>query len=232
MIRLAGLALPLLFLFPGAAIAADRTVSVGSFERVRIDGPFTVRLVKGSPGAKISGDPRAAEAVEIRIDGTTLSVRRSVGAWGEQAGNGMQKPVTVTLSTPRIAYASVVGAGRLTIDRMTGLRVDLAVSGAGTIAVEAVQADQMNATVIGTGRVTLAGRAARARLTVSGSGLMDATALIVDDLTVVQDGAGETRAAARRTAQVTNGGAGSVTVEGPAACTVRAAASGPVVCGH
>ena len=54
----------------------------------------------------------------------------------------------------------------------------------------------------------------------------------VDDLVVMQDGVGETRASARRTAQVTNGGAGSVTVAGTAACTVRAAATGPVICGR
>ncbi|MEG8021032.1 GIN domain-containing protein [Sphingomonas aerolata] len=124
------------------------------------------------------------------------------------------------------------GGGRLTIDRMKGLRLDLAVSGAGSLAVNDAQADQLNATVIGTGRMTLAGRSARARLTVSGPGLIDATALAVDDLVVMQDGVGETRASARRTAQVTNGGAGSVTVAGTAACTVRAAATGPVICGR
>ena len=48
----------------------------------------------------------------------------------------------------------------------------------------------------------------------------------------MQDGVGETRASARRTAQVTNSGAGSVTVAGTAACTVRAAATGPVICGR
>ncbi|MEG8053322.1 DUF2807 domain-containing protein [Sphingomonas aerolata] len=72
----------------------------------------------------------------------------------------------------------------------------------------------------------------RARLTVSGPGLIDATALAVDDLVVMQDGVGETRASARRTAHVTNSGAGSVTVAGTAACTVRAAATGPVICGR
>ncbi|MDY1009122.1 GIN domain-containing protein [Sphingomonas sp. CFBP9019] len=226
------LALLLLFACPVAAAAADRSVSVGSFERVRIDGPFDVRLVTGSPGAKVSGDPHATEAVEIRVDGATLSVRRSTSRWGERPEAGAQRPVIVMLSTPRLAFASVVAGGRLTIERMKGMRLDLAVSGAGSLAVNDAQADQLNAAVIGTGRMTLAGRSARARLTVSGPGLIDATALAVDDLVVMQDGVGETRASARRTAQVTNGGAGSVTVAGTAACTVRAAATGPVICGR
>ncbi|MEG8047874.1 DUF2807 domain-containing protein [Sphingomonas aerolata] len=109
MIRL--LALPLLFACPVAAAAADRSVSVGSFERVRIDGPFDVRLVTGSPGAKVAGDPHATEAVEIRVDGATLSVRRSTSRWGERPETGAQRPVTVTLSTPRLAFASVVAGG-------------------------------------------------------------------------------------------------------------------------
>ncbi|MEG8053321.1 hypothetical protein QP185_08780 [Sphingomonas aerolata] len=41
---------------------------------------------------------------------------------------------------------------------MKGMRLDLAVSGAGSLAVNDAQADQLNATVIGTGRMTLAGR--------------------------------------------------------------------------
>jgi len=215
-----------------SALAADRTVTVGSFERVRIDGPFEVRLVTGSPRVTIAGDPRATEAVEIRVDGATLSVRNSVSAWGERPSTGAPRPVLVTLTTPRLAYASVAAGGRLTIAGMKGLRLDLALAGAGSLAVAGMQADQLNATVLGTGRMTLAGRAARARLTVSGPGLIDATPLAVDDLVIVQDGVGETRATARRTAAITNTGAGSVTVTGNPACTTRAAATGPVICGR
>jgi hypothetical protein len=111
------------------------------------------------------------------------------------------------------------------------MRVNVTVSGNGSLALAAADTDQLNATLIGTGQMSLAGRAARARLVTRGPGAIDASALAVNDLTVHLDGVGETRAAARYTAQVTNSGLGMVTVTGNAKCRVNAAAGGPVTCG-
>lgn len=228
---------PLLLLCSPAlsqASAQSRTVSVGSFDRIRVEGPFEVRVTIGSPRATITG-PRSSDDVAVRVDGTTLSVRKGTGGWGEQPrGRGIGGgggPIVVTLSTPGLTSASVSAGGRMTIARMRGMRVDVTVSGNGSLALAAADTDQLNATLIGTGQMTLAGRAARARLITSGPGLIDASALAVNDLTVHLDGVGETKAAARYTAQVTNGGLGTVTITGPAKCQVDAAAGGPVVCG-
>jgi hypothetical protein len=215
----------------GQAPAATHTVAVGSFDRIRVEGPFEVRVTIGSPRATIVG-PRGDDSVVVRVDGTTLSVRKSTGGWGEQPrGGSASGPVVVTLSTPGLTSASVAAGGRLTIAKMRGMRVDVTVSGNGSLALAAADTDQLNATLIGTGQMTLAGRAARARLITSGPGAIDASALAVNDLTVHLDGVGETKAAARYTAQVTNTGLGTVTITGNAKCRVDAAAGGPVVCG-
>lgn len=211
--------------------AASRTVSVGSFDRVRVEGPFEVRVAIGSPRATITGDSRMTETVAVRVDGTTLSVRKGTGGWGEQPRTAGSAPIVITLSTPGLTSASVAAGGRLTIARMRGMRVDVTVSGNSSLSLAAADTDQLNATLIGTGQMTLAGRAARARLVTSGPGAIDASALAVDDLTVHLDGVGEVKAAARYTAQVTNSGLGTVTVTGNAKCRVDAAAGGPVVCG-
>ncbi len=227
----------------GQSSTTSRTVSVGSFDRVRVEGPFEVRVTIGSPRATITRKG-GADDVAVRVDGTTLSVRKGTGGWGEQrggssggssgggsGGGGGAGPIVVTLSTPGLTSASVAAGGRLTIAKMRGMRVEVTVSGNGSLSVAAADTDQLNATVIGGGQMTLAGRAARARLVTSGPGAIDASGLVVDDLTVHLDGVGETKAAARYTAQVTNSGLGSVTVTGNAKCRVDAAAGGPVVCG-
>jgi hypothetical protein len=211
--------------------ATSRTVSVGSFDRVRVEGPFEVRVTIGSPRATITGAGRGDD-VAVRVYGTTLSVRKGTGGWGEQTrGGGGAGPTVVTLSTPELTSASVAAGGRLTIAKMRGMRVDVTVSGNGSLALAGADTDQLNATLIGTGQMTLAGRAARARLVTSGPGAIDASGLAVNDLTVHLDGVGETKAAARYTAQVTNSGLGTVTITGNAKCRVDAAAGGPVVCG-
>ena len=225
---------PLLLLCsPALAAPADsRTVSVGSFDRIRVEGPFEVRVTIGSPRATIAGEPRVTDGVVVRVDGTTLSVRKGTGGWGEQPrGAGGGGPIVVLLSTPGLAAASVAAGGRMTIARMRAMRLDVSVSGNGSLALAAADTDQLNATLIGGGQMTIGGRAARARLIASGSGTIDATGLAVNDLTVHLDGVGAVKAAARYTAQVTNSGLGTVSIAGTAKCRVDAAAGGPVLCG-
>lgn len=212
------------------ASAGSRTVSVGSFDRIRVEGPFEVRVATGSPRVTITG-PSGDDGVMVRVDGTTLSIRKGTGGWVERPQGSGQAPVVVTLSTPGLVSASVAAGGRMTIAKMRGMRIDVTVSGSGSLALAAADTDQLNATLIGTGLMSLAGRAARARLITSGPGMIDASGLAVNDLTVHLDGVGETRAAARYTAQVTNSGLGTVTITGNAKCRVDAAAGGPVVCG-
>ena len=215
------------------AFAADRSYSVGSFERVRVEGPFEVRInTGGSPGARASGDAKLIEQLDIIVNGGTLVVRLGSRGWGETPTSSRITAPVVTLSTPRLIAASVVAGGRVTIGAMKAQRVDLAITGAGSLTVPAVDADQLNTTVIGTGVLTVGGRASRARLQTNGPGATDATALTVNDLTVRVEGSGETRATARYTAQVTSTGLGKVVVSGPAKCTVTASAGGPVECGE
>lgn len=220
----------LLFAMP--AHAAERRVSVGSFDRVKIDGPFDVAYGSGSPQARISGDARAIEDVELRVEGSTLRLRMKGRSWGERPKEAAAgATIKVTLSSPSLAEADVLGGGRLVAVRPRGRVLHLFVAGAGEITVGDVAVDTLEATLAGTGAMTLSGRARAVKLMTNGPGRIDASGLKADDLTVLLDGRGETRAAARYTARVTNTGLGSVTVAGKPKCTVTARASGPVACG-
>jgi len=214
----------------GQGPVASRTVSVSSFDHIRVQGPFLVRVTIGPPRAKITG-PLADDGIVVRVDGMTLSVRKDAGGWGERARENSSSPSVVTLSTPGLISASVAAGGQLTIERMRGMRTDVTVSGSGSLTLVAAETDQLNAIMIGTGRMSLAGKAGRARLVASGAGTIDASALDVKDLAVHLDGVGEVRGAARYTAQVTNSGLGTVTIVGNAKCRVDAVAGGPVTCG-
>lgn len=213
------------------AAAAERRHSVGSFDRLRVNGPFEVVHAPGSPGARVSGDAVAVEQVQIRVEGSTLSVRMGGGGWGERPRAARMTPVLVTLSSPALAYASASAGGRLTIARVRGARFEAALSGSGSIAVAEAAVDDFAATVIGAGSVTVAGRARTARLAASGPGRIDGAGLQANELTVLLDGPGEVRAAARYSAAITNNGLGTVAVSGKPKCTVKARAGGPVTCG-
>ncbi len=225
-------ALLLLALFAAPATAAERRVAIGSFDRVRIDGPFEVHIATGrSPGGTIAGDANAIETVEWHVDGSTLVLQRGSGGWGERGRAAATTPIVVTLGTPSLAAALVIAGGTLTVTKMRGDQIALSVTGAGSIAVGEASGDALAATIIGTGSIGVAGRVAKARLMTNGTGSIDAGTLDTADLYVRLDGPGVTTARARYTATVDDVGLGRVTVLGIPKCTIRAPAGGPVTCG-
>lgn len=223
-----------LILASAPAHAAQRTYSIGSFDRIRVEGPFDVRLsTSASPGASAEGDPKATQDLDIRVEGTTLIVRAGMGGWGEQPRGATAEATVITVSTGMIRRAAVIGGGRLTIaGPLRGQRIDLSLTGSGSLAVSGIQADQLFVTLLGSGDIALAGKAAKVNLNTSGPGTISAAPLAAGDLTLYLDGNGETRATALYTANVTTTGIGAATVYGKPACTVKAVAGGPISCGQ
>jgi hypothetical protein len=214
-----------------AAHAAERRPFVSSFDRVRVEGPFRVVVTSGrSPAGRVTGDARQVDQVEVRQDGRTVYVRRR-GGLGSIASPAPTQPVLVTLTTPTLSAAYLVGDGALEVTGMKGPRLDLSVTGAGTIAAVGANGTELNATSIGAGRITLAGRVNRARVLVSGAGGIDADALDAGALTVRLDGPGEVKARARFTADLVSTGLGRIAIAGAPKCQVRAPAGGTVLCG-
>lgn len=233
MIRYRALLAPLLLLATAVpANAADRVWNIGSFDRVRVDGPFEVRIATGaSPRATASApEPALLERLRLTNEGGTLSLRLDRGT-GDRAGRGAGAVPVFTLSTTQLRSVALLSGAKVSVTRVKGERVDLSVTGTGTLSVDEVAADQIVASVIGSGAIRLAGRAGKARLLTNGPGSIDASGLSAGDLFVSLDGAGETRAAARYSAEINSTGMGRVSVSGSPKCVVRAAAGGPVTCG-
>lgn len=215
------------------ARAGDRTYVIPNFDRVRVDGSLQVRVTVGgvmTARAAAQGDDRMIDTVNVSVMGNTLVVRRDNNRWGEQGTPSGGAPVVV-VAVPMLRGGVVNGGGRLSIDgQVRAQRLDLQVTGAGTIDARGADADELNATLIGAGGITVAGSARRARLMTNGTGTLDAGALVANDLIVRLDGPGETRANARYTADVTSTGLGPVSVAGDAKCVKHAQAGAPIAC--
>ena len=99
---LLGLALVTLAL---PASAADRSYTVTSFDRVRIEGPFDVRLTVANAGAsaKASGDPEVLTNLDIQVQGTTLIVRKGANGWSERGHARAAPPPSSPWSRPTCA---------------------------------------------------------------------------------------------------------------------------------
>ena len=224
-------ALALACAFAAPAAAAERTYSVTDFDRVWIEGPFTVRLTSGRPAAaSATGSPQALDRVSIAVESGVLRIRPNRSAWSADPG-AASGPVAIEISTRAVRAATVRGAGSLAIDRASGMRVDLTVEGAGRIAVPAVAVDRLVVGMIGSGRIQIAGTAADLRASVHGWADLDAAALRAQAAQIVTDTAGRIAVGVEREATVTASGIGEVEIVGSPACTLRGLSAAQVRCG-
>ena len=222
--------LPLVLIAIGAAPApAERRFMLTDFDRVRLSGPFTVEITTGGPpGATVSGDGRAAERIDLRVDGGLLVIAASTQGW-DGWRDGREGQMVIKVSSRQMRGARVNGGGRLAIDRVSGQRIELGLAGSGQIDIGSVSGDQMVATLTGTGSIRLAGGAVRsARFISQGAGSIDAAGTSIADLNVQSQSSGDSRFTASLTATVAALGTGAVRVEGNAVC--RLSGPGPMSC--
>ena len=228
--RLPILALLALASLPVAAAtpATQRNFSVTSFDRIRIDGPYEVRLKTNvAPFARASGTAAAIDGVSVKVEGRTLIVRPSSGGWGGYPGEN-RGPVTIELGTHELGTAWVNGSGTLVIDKVKGLGFDLAIQGSGSARIESADIDQLKLGISGAGSTRIAGRAAAMTATVRGTSSLDAEGLSVKDAVIGAEGPAIVRATVTNAAKVDALGLAAVTLAGKPPCTVNAKGSANV----
>ena len=210
------------------AAAANRSFTVTGFDRIRVDGPFSVRLTTGvAPFAKATGSSAALNAVSVEVQGRTLIVRKSPGSWGGYPGES-RGPVEVAVGTHELSTAWVNGAGSLAIDKVKGRSFELSLQGPGSIGVEKLAVDQLKAGLSGSGSAVLGGSAAMVTAIVRGTSSLDASALTSKDATVGAEGVAVVKLTATNSAKVDAQGTATVDLSGRPACTIRALGSAVV----
>lgn len=221
------LALLLLFLTAASAAPQEKIFLVTGFERVRVDGPFIVEIVRGPNHARAEGDSKLLDRLDIHVDGTTLVVGAGAEGWNLARGEVAGSP-RITLTTPALRGLLVNGGGQVRVEDMRGPRVDVSVNGSGSIEIGTLAADDLNLTLTGSGRIAAAGTARRSRVRSNGAGVIDASKLVIGDATLVSESSGELRIGVRYTVRVFALGLGKVSVIGTPEC--RVSGPGPVEC--
>jgi hypothetical protein len=220
------------FVAAAPAAAAERTYSVTDFDRIVVEGPFTVRLATGRPSAaRATGSVEALERVTLDVQGRTLRIRPNRSAWGGYPG-AAAGTAAIEVSARELRSATVSGPATLTVERVRGLRVDLAVEGSGTILAADVAADNLVIGLIGSGRIRVAGTAGELRASIHGWADLDASALVVQGANITTDTSGRVAVGVAREARVTAGGVGEVEIIGSPSCTVRGLSAAMVRCGR
>ena len=210
------------------ATAATRNFGITSFEKVRIEGPYKVRLTTGvAPFASASGSPSALDAVAIEMRGNTLVVHASSSSWGGYGGQSAG-PVEVSLGTHDLSSAWISGSGALAIDKARGLSFDLSVQGSASAAIGRADVDQLSIAVVGTGSATLAGEAGKMTAVVRGISSLDAANLATKDATIGAEGTATVSANVSNSVKLDGNGPITVRLTGGPACTLRVSGSASV----
>jgi len=211
-----------------SASAATRNFGVSGFDRIRVDGPFSVRLATGvAPFAVASGSGSALDSLSLDVQGRTLIVRGNRSSWGGYPGEA-KGPVEISIGTHELGAAWVNGSGSLAIDRLRGLSFDLSVVGSGSASVGLVSVDQLKVSIAGTGTARIAGSAPKLTANVRGISTLDASGLIARDATIGAQGPATVKATVTGTAKVDALGPALVDLAGKPACTVKAEGSATV----
>lgn len=207
------------------ANAATRSFTATGFDRIRVEGPFMVRLKTGvAPLASASGSPTALNGVSIDVQGQTLVVRKNPGSWGGYPGES-PGPVEITVGTHELSKAWLNGAGNLVIDKVKGQTFDLAIEGPGSIAVGRMTVDHLKVGLSGSGSAVIGGTAAEVTAIVRGTSTFDGSGLTAKNAKIGAEGTAVVKLIATGTAKVDSLGTAMVELAGRPDCTVRAVGS-------
>jgi hypothetical protein len=209
------------------AEAATRNFGISSFTKIRVNGPFKVRVATGvAPFARASGSPNALDRVAIEMRGDTLIVQPNP-SWGGYPGTD-PGPVEVVIGTHDLNSVSLMGSGSVAIDRVKGLSFTLSIQGSGAGEIGNVAADQLTVALEGTANVRLGGKSGKLTALVRGTSALDAAQLNTPNADLSVDGTATVDAHVTDTARVNGWGPATVRLAGRPACTLKVSGSASV----
>ena len=142
----------------------------------------------------------------------------SGGGWFDW---GHHRPLTIHVTLPALAGATITGSGNIRVDRVQGPAFAGAVTGSGDLNIAALTAEQASFTITGSGDITAAGHAHQANASVTGSGDLHLAQLEAAAATLAVAGSGSIGIRATETAAIDLRGSGDINVAGPAVETNR-----------
>lgn len=228
----------------------SKTFNAGAFDKVSLQGPDNV-VVRVGPaiGITATGDSALIDRLKIEVEDDQLKIGR-IDRNGALFGSRGQGAVTVTVTLPALAAASVVGSGNMSVDRAAGgmfvavvtgsgdLRIgqltstgtDVVIGGSGDLTLDRVETGPIKMAIAGSGNLSATGRADNASLSIAGSGDIRAARLDTRTAKASIAGSGNIAVGARERADVSILGSGDVDIHGTATCTTSKMGSGTIRC--
>ncbi|KRB85072.1 hypothetical protein ASE00_21575 [Sphingomonas sp. Root710] len=214
------------------AQAATRSIPVPNFVKLRVEGPYTVRVHTGAKvSVHASGPQSRLDKLTAESRGNTL-VLSTDKSWSWRGLSwGKADAVIIDITVPMLEGAELTGSGDVAIDRIRTGDFAALLTGSGNLAVIELESSRLKATVTGSGNLLLAGKAGRADMAVTGSGDLRSAGLSVNLLTATVMGSGDITVGSTRVARAKVMGSGDIRIAGRPNCTSSKMGSGEIRCG-
>ncbi|MGL5839938.1 MAG: GIN domain-containing protein [Sphingorhabdus sp.] len=215
------------------ANAASKTFLIGSFEELTVEGDITVIFNnRKAPSAKASGDRTVLDSLKFEQNGMQLRIRVQEYQGRPRIARA-DEPLVINLGGRNVTRVTANGAATVRINEVIADngQTRFRVSGPGTITLDRLESDRVSMIVYGSGEVAIgSGRARAAQIVIDGTGSISARQLALRQAELTQKGNARTHLSVSDNIEITNQGAGSITVDGKATCFVRQAGSAKISC--
>jgi len=212
-----------------ASPAWARDWNASGFDKVDLAASASVQI-HAAPGFAVQadGDPDLIRRLDIAVRRGTLVIGWLPG----QAPHGMRNQrLAIRVTMPRVAGATVSGAGTIAVDRADAPTFAGRVGGAGTLRIATLRTHEALLDVSGTGSLEAAGTADRVVAHLTGVGSIKTGALGARAGLIGMSGTGSVVARIDGPVEVRLSGLGSVNVLGKPTCVIRKSGWGSVRCG-
>ncbi len=218
--------------FPQVTFAASKTLLVGGFQDIVIDGDMQVVVVTGkTPSGTATGDLRMLDRLRLERQSDAITVRMQRPPSNDNAVR-ITEPLIVTISTRSLRNIVLRGNAKLKVNAVSqydGSRIYL--DGGGEINIDQLKADTLDVTLSGQGKLRISGGTARAsNVLIQGASVYDAANLKTRSLMLNQNGNATSSAQVEEGATISNEGAGNITITGRAECFIRKAGFAVISC--
>jgi hypothetical protein len=196
----------------GHVIAREHTVS--AFKNLQVSSFMNVYLAQGDlKPIKIEGDENLLEYIEIEQDGDQVIIKNRPGFNLESHGE-----LRIYVTNPVYKRVTLSGAGNIIAENKISSSepMELNLSGAGDIKMEALDAPKISADISGVGSIYLKGQTKDADVDVSGAGSAHCYDLLAENTKAGISGLGSAEVYASVNLDAEVSGAGSVTYKGNA----------------
>jgi hypothetical protein len=210
----------------GSGSGTARTFAIADFTGVDLRGSDDVDVRVGSGfSVRAEGPSEELKKLKIERNGDTLKVGREGFSWGSH------DKVTVYVTMPRVATATIAGSGNMTVDRVEGQDFEGSTAGSGDLTIAALSVEKGKFAIAGSGGMKLSGSVRQLDVSIAGSGDVDARGVKSGSATVSIAGSGSVQAAVDGPAKVSIVGSGDADLGKGAKCAVSKIGSGNATCG-